>query len=294
MARAGRRKRKQGGRADRELRTETIRPWRNLRTAADHRHADCYARAAGYCSTKLSAEHFLSSVMLETLMVDYRGLFIRGVPWADGGRWVRPETLTAKVLCDAHNNAMSPLDGFGGLFFNEYRRIHADLLRDSAVSTVIRFNGFNLERLMLKMLCGLLASGNAAIRGQVLPRDVPEQWLSVLLGHADFAGTAGLYVSGRVREQVQTRTDQISFGPVFLGERVAGVHMGLPLFQATLITRPVPQNAEGLIHQHSVYRPSTLRWTDGRAEHNVSLDWGRVGPGERVTMMYEKVVPASR
>jgi hypothetical protein len=293
MASNGRRKRKQGAREDRRLRLDTIRPADTLNHHASFRHPQCYARALGHCSAKLSAEHYVSNVMLGQLATDTRGLFIRGVPWASSGRWVRPEKLAANVLCETHNRAMSPLDSFGGMLLDEYRRISAHLQRQSALSSVARFNGHNLERLMLKTLCGLLASGNALVSGQALPQEVPDHFLAVLFGYADFAGTAGLYVSGRIREEVQTAEGEITVGPVMLGTTLAGLQMTFPLFEGTLIVIPRPQSTTGLIHSESVHRPTTLRWTDGNVEHDVHLDW-RTGPGLRITMMYERTSAAAR
>jgi len=74
-------------------------------------------------------------------------------------------TREGRVLCDGHNGALGPLDRFAAAFCTELLRVCAALSQPSDISTTVSFNGHNLERWLLKILCGMVASGNATHRG---------------------------------------------------------------------------------------------------------------------------------
>jgi hypothetical protein len=166
-----------------------------LRTDGDpaSRNPACYANYLGGCSNILSDEHFISYDMLMKLCRDPRGLFTRGAGRTSVGRWIQPETLAARVLCSNHNKALEPLDRFAS-------DLADDLLRatDAAdVSTVVQFFGPNLERWMMKALCGLVASGQAARNdGTPLGNFVPEWWVRCLFADSDLVSPHGLQGSG--------------------------------------------------------------------------------------------------
>jgi hypothetical protein len=49
--------------------------------AKRYSHSRCYAGHRGDCSTKLSAEHFLSRALLESIEISSGGVYVRGSPW---------------------------------------------------------------------------------------------------------------------------------------------------------------------------------------------------------------------
>ena len=115
----------------------------------------CYARALHDCTRKMSREHFISESVLKIIEVPNKGMTISGPNWLTEGeeRNISLASLTSKVLCERHNAALSPLDGVGKRFF-EY------IMRGIEQSDILMINGYEVERWMLKLLCGYLASGN--------------------------------------------------------------------------------------------------------------------------------------
>ncbi len=75
---------------------------------------ECYASALGGCEGVISREHALSKTLLSRL-----GKMEVQARWLPGGR--RPMTersMVARVLCQAHNGALSPFDTEVGRLFD--------------------------------------------------------------------------------------------------------------------------------------------------------------------------------
>ena len=85
---------------------------------------------------------------------------LRGLSWMedDDMHPVPIKTLASNILCKDHNSALSPLDALGKRWMEHLRKVNADI--NSVTSprpiTILFVNGHDLERWMLKMLCGLL------------------------------------------------------------------------------------------------------------------------------------------
>jgi hypothetical protein len=238
----------------------------------------------------MSKEHFMTHCVLQGLGDDPRGIFVRGFAWAPEGRWLQPETLVSPILCTSHNAALSGLDSFAQEFVDAFARIHAALQSGSKLWTVVRLNGHNLERWLLKTLCGILASGNGrSAAGVPLPSALREAWLAVLYGQADFIGTAGLYVPGKLMTMMPTTRGQFAVGPLSMDDgRVAGLQAMIPLFHGILVADNFRGKPTGAIDSDSVRRPSSLVWTDGVVEHRVELVWEHGASGTEIKMMYER------
>ena len=93
---------------------------------------------------------------------------IDGFPWQDSGarNKVPALSLTGKILCRRRNLASSALDAITSRLFERIDQFHHELV-DAAQKNENRFflfNGHDIERWMLKTLCGAVVSGNAEIR----------------------------------------------------------------------------------------------------------------------------------
>jgi hypothetical protein len=147
----------------------------------------CYARLLNDCSTKISAEHFVSKSVLELVFSEDKEIILSGASWMPQGesKRISIKNLRAKVLCDRHNEALSDLDEIGKKFFEFIRS-------DIVGNEFLMVNGDDLERWMLKVLCGYLASGGGPHnRGDWQP---PEQWLQILFGSDTVPNGSGLYI----------------------------------------------------------------------------------------------------
>lgn len=119
--------------------------------------AGCYMAATADCGGGLSREHYISRGL-----IDGPELRIRGMPW-QRGKVVRyaPDNLVARILCQRHNSAMSPLDAHAIRFFRavEAGLKHAQRRSLSRQSRFYITSGDGLELWSMKTLASLYASG---------------------------------------------------------------------------------------------------------------------------------------
>jgi len=113
-----------------------------------------------------------------------------GLSWLAEPRNIPPRGLQAKILCKRHNNALSPLD-------TTIARLFDVLFRAEQGCNVgaHEFDGESLERWALKVLLGLVTSGNFfGAEGKAMA--VPELHLRILFGEETFPQGCGFYYIG--------------------------------------------------------------------------------------------------
>lgn len=151
-------------------------------------HPLCYARGLGDCSHQISREHYTTRNIL---------IAMGGSAEVSGLRWLKGETrrlpadaIVAKILCDRHNSALSPLDAEAGRLFETLREFDA-AFADTAVptsSSLAVLNGSDIERWLLKCLIGAAHSGGLETSSL---REL-DRCVAVLFGEADWPSTWGL------------------------------------------------------------------------------------------------------
>ena len=119
----------------------------------------CYLEATGNCSQGLTGEHYVSKTVLKTIGED---IAIDGMPWLKPGeqRIVSVQSLTANLLCERHNNALSPLDAEAGQLSRCLKDIHDDLGKRSLSRrrSSHLISGEMIELWMLKVTAGICLS----------------------------------------------------------------------------------------------------------------------------------------
>src|SRR5688572_20977335 len=76
----------------------------------------CYAAPLQDCDGRPpTREHYISKNLLERFG---NGFFVAGLPWLDSPRALGVNALVGRVLCERHNNALSPLDAIIGKFYD--------------------------------------------------------------------------------------------------------------------------------------------------------------------------------
>jgi hypothetical protein len=77
----------------------------------------CYATVLDDCGGGMSREHYISRSLLE-IFTGHTPI-VTGFPWQRAGEQLRTTAanLATNVLCETHNNALSPLDERAGEFF---------------------------------------------------------------------------------------------------------------------------------------------------------------------------------
>jgi hypothetical protein len=146
----------------------------------------CYAKKLRDCSEKITREHFVSKSVLDLINVT-RNMKLSQTRWLSEGeeRVVSIESLSSKILCERHNSALSELDIIGQRFF-EY------IIGVNIPDDVVFINGNDVERWMLKVLCGLLSSGAVIDKKDQWSPNM--EWLEILFGSENIPFSSGLYI----------------------------------------------------------------------------------------------------
>lgn len=229
-------------------------------------HPKCYAHADGNCSKKISKEHFISATLL-------RQLGTNDTAKVAGLKWQQPETfkvlpiagMASFILCERHNNALSPLDAviskFSEAVENYDVALRAPLIGPDMEQR--QFSGDDLERWMIKCLLGLTAS-NSLRSAQLKPA-----CLDLLFASAPWAEGWGLYFAAMAGKPIhhsgslliETRVDPAS-GLILAADFVI---RGLPF----LLCLGEP----GVGSSFGAYRPEALVFKSGVREKVLVLSW---------------------
>ena len=164
-------------------------------------HPKCYLRASNDCSSSISREHYVSKSVLHQIKYNGDAIRIRGAPWVKDNehRDMTIDSLTANILCERHNSALSPLDAEAGRFFRILTEILVDLNRKT-LSRKPHFhliNGDALELWLLKVACGCYHSIGMS-EGERVSKvyTINEAKIVAAFLEGKWESRAGLYVLG--------------------------------------------------------------------------------------------------
>ncbi|HEY6557433.1 MAG TPA: hypothetical protein VI072_09170 [Polyangiaceae bacterium] len=189
-------------------------------------HSKCYARELNDCSTKISGEHYISENVLVELTGGARMVKVTNPAWApDGGEVEVPiASLAPNVLCTRHNAALSGLDANAGRLFRALRAT-----KESRAAGLHLFNGRDVERWLLKALCGL-----SAIRGDWTP---PRVWLRILFGELVFPAPWGMYLGAVVGRVFPSANEHVHLSRISVNGALGGFRMELIGWDFYLLAR---------------------------------------------------------
>jgi hypothetical protein len=208
------------------------------------RHARCYLAGYGNCSDKITKEHFISRNILERLAplrFENAGHFFGGKQVVEVG----VDSFSAKVLCDAHNGALSPLDAAAGQTFQTIQALGADLLGvadpNRRLAAFYVGSGIDMERWLIKVFLGLVAAGKIrAESSRVLSLvELPPELFDAMLGRAALPPPLGLYVAAYPGQQFPL--SGLSFSTLQLtdgSDAVGGMMLRLGVLDFILVTSP--------------------------------------------------------
>jgi hypothetical protein len=219
----------------------------------------CFASPLGDCDGPLSREHFFSKCVQEHLRGrgEYR---LYGAPWQKPGEWLSSiENTQARILCARHNNALSDIDGAALAVFAFLDEWRSKIQAGSHVGeSSVTIAGAVLERWMLKMLVGVLVSGNAALRQERVRDYTPSRrTLDVLFGITPLSRPFGLYMTAVPGARSLERRD-FRFAALFNADKPCGARCVIYGIPFVLLLEPYGSDPDGLL-THSNYRPCGVR-----------------------------------
>lgn len=216
----------------------------------------CYMESFGGCGGEISREHYISRAILEEL----GELEFTGLPWLKPGETqiFSPSSMTVKVLCEAHNNALSPIDKLGLRSFRNMRKAVEEIIPISILSTISHtlISGTALEFWGLKCLLGMYFGGIAAAEGKPInnQRSIDRDLLRNIMETRSFPPDCGLYVMTSAR----TYQSRISVGPLSTDTQVIGLYLQLYTFEFHIIFDPTGVNFD-MFKRNAIFRPQFLR-----------------------------------
>jgi hypothetical protein len=226
----------------------------------------CYANCLFDCNTSRSREHYISESLLRYLNRK-NGLRVGGLPWIKGkDQALPPSALTSKILCKRHNSALSKLDAIAVRLFQAFDEEGAS---GSGQHLMHLFSGHDIERWLLKILCGITRSKNVSLEQEV-DLSIPDYWLRVLFGREEFPAEQGLYVckscghrfEGPQGLQLRTITGR---------GRLTGMGLWICGYELILSMSGFPSRVfDG---REMVYRPLEFYASGSNFEKSIMLSW---------------------
>jgi hypothetical protein len=252
-------------------------------------HNKCYAQEFANCSSKISGEHWISAGVLETL-ARFGPLNVGGLPWHPPGttKEMSVDSLQSNILCERHNSALSPLDQVAIRFFGAFPHIKGKHFGTSALTL---FCGGDLERWMLKVLCGGISSG--VVRpssGRPVGWRPPTAWLDFLFAGTSIPSPMGLYLTQTEGDWVDASRG-VGIACLATGAEIYGLLIELHGFRFILAMVPPasPLPPDSLL-THASFRPSSFVFGNG-ADDVLLLDWGPSHQGAEFRMNWTTAGP---
>lgn len=235
-------------------------------------HPECYARSLCNCSNELTGEHWVSASVLELLGEEH---IISQASWLSPGQFSRPiltGALVSRVLCKHHNEALSVLDACAKTFFSKLLQALSEPSTHTSPRQV-SVDSDKLERWVLKVCCGALASGSLTENGRRIVREPPLKWLNILFSGAAWEPGTGLHIlKAPLTPHLGYSTGPVKFGKIWGGGGIefAGVTMFVLM----------DSNAEKQILEQStnqvnrlIYRPGVITIDSSLRRTEIELQW---------------------
>jgi hypothetical protein len=230
-----------------------------------HSHPKCFARGDSNCCDKITGEHAISKTILRQVEKDGTAK-IAGFQWQAPQQWniISISRLVSRMLCERHNNALSPLDEVIGYFFQTLQDYDdsTHLSMKNPRDELRLYAGEDFERWMLKCALGLVFS--KSIAGCLKPECV-----DVLYGRVEWPPGWGLYL-GLTAPTTLYHSDSLVIEPGMGADgiirRINFIIRGLPF----VLSMGLPDNPEAV----GAWRPLRLIAEDGRVEKIIEFSWG--------------------
>jgi hypothetical protein len=252
-----------------------------LAPVSTHSHPKCYLKRLGGCSRDISREHYISKAVLERFAPASSLLEIHGLRGRAESLSISPKKLASKILCSAHNNALAPLDDFASQLFSSLQDVFERSGRGRAVNgpRFHAFNGTDLERWLLKLCIGVLASQHLSAGTHA---ELSGAACGFLLGSRGLASPAGLYLP-QLRPTPTRRA--IGIWATFDAQLRECRALTISFYELRLLLSlhsAPPSNAEELVH-----RPQSLRVVCDDDRAAFLLAWPEQGEARHATLHFE-------
>lgn len=258
----------------------------------DFRHPKCYASTRGGCSTKISGEHFVSHGLIKLYTFDDPEVRIKHTNGVGIPHPVLPKKFVANVLCEKHNQALSPADAAALKFATGLKTVAEKWLGgngDWGGEEIIQISGDDFQRWVLKLLITHAAARAVSFNGERLSSPIPPIAIDLLLNRTSWPKSWGLCVAADTRSthlkfdpfsSIEVITDWWGFTPFLSSEDtamsggivdLAGISFGLSLFDQGDEEFRFRDPSYPLFG--SVQRPSSMAWELDGVQKRIEFSW---------------------
>jgi hypothetical protein len=214
----------------------------------------------------LTGEHYISESFLKEIG---ESLTLSGVPWLSKPKELPLSALTSKILCERHNNSLSPLDAQAAKFIKAIKSFSSSSYSGNVKFAL--FNGHDIERWMIKSFFGLVASGNLqnSSSGKIEKINVVlgEIHIKKLQGIMPDINLSGLFI--RTDSNIPAKTkSSFTVSPIINQQEKAlkGLTMNIWGFDFLISTTP-------LSVLNSCFRPHRIIFSAGNDRRIIQLSW---------------------
>jgi hypothetical protein len=204
---------------------------------------------------------------LKELVYD-RKVKITGLSWIDYKTWkhLPTESLASKILCENHNNALSDLDAQMGRFFRTILDFDEDFNRDDPKEELAVFSGEDIEKWMLKTVCGMVASCQLATQGQKMDVPLKREWVDILYNNHSWPEYWGMYF--KVADRTISKFKSISVQTFTIAGELKKAEISINEFKFNLILGKADDPwAWGR------YRPRTMIFSQKGVKKYIEICW---------------------
>jgi hypothetical protein len=187
----------------------------------------CWAESLGGCSDKISREHLVSRSFFTAPSVS-----VKGLSWCKlEEKTIGVDSAVAKILCERHNNQLSPVDLAAHKFaqvLRQHTRLYTERVNTGASGPYRRFwiDARLLERWMLKTLINLYVGGSMTIgRGPGRLGQPTHELVKAAFGERRLGGGFGMHIASHANMAL-TLGEHLQMAPLILTDK-AEIHGAL-------------------------------------------------------------------
>jgi len=238
----------------------------------------CYLKHTNNCSKRMSREHYISRCVLEVT----KTFGLRGLPWQDPNEEVVDygiESLAARILCERHNSALSPLDAMAARVYRIIMQIRDDLANRTRYDRGRWFiaSGEALELWTLKTLYGIYFAKIAATESRqrlIESHEINLELLDRAIQRDPLPENCGMWVRpptmGKIPSYVQVAP--LTFASV-AEQRIVGIRARVFLIEVDTIIDPVGVGFVDRANKRHCFRPWLLKFSNNWRTHRLLLTW---------------------
>lgn len=231
-------------------------------------HPKCYANKTNNCSTKISGEHIISNNILE-LFEHNKTVKLTGLPWIENKTFnlLSRNSLVSNILCSDHNNALSAFDNEAGKLFRCIKEYDNDFNNSNPKEEYLKLNGHFIEKWMLKIVCGLIASKQVASNGVKINPIMKDVYIDLLFDNTTWGEHWGLYFKIPDGNQIH-KYDCMSFMPITGNNEIKAAEFLINNFKFYLLlgNPDIPES-------WGIHRLNKIHLTNKKVVKTIELEW---------------------